>query len=115
MLISLPPTHSFAQENADEAEIKAFYTNVMGAISSQPRPTFPVEAEVLIAFRVADDGTIESINVARSSGSNPIDVVALDLVLNAAPFSTPPEGANQNLSITIQSRRPELSFGSLDR
>ncbi|MEL6434278.1 MAG: TonB family protein [Pseudomonadota bacterium] len=115
MLSLLQPGTAQAQSEAPADDLNAFYQSVMAALASEPRPSFSIEAEALIAYTVSDDGSIESINVARSSGSNPLDVAALELVQNAAPFPAPPEGANRNLSITIKSTRPVLGFGNLDR
>ena len=98
--------------SAQEDEITAFYQEVMVALSNQPRPAFPVESEALIAFTVADDGTLETAEVVQSSGSAPIDAAALLIVENAAPFPAPPEGAKRRLSVTIQSTRPTLSFAN---
>lgn len=107
----LPQSLGFAQDD----EINAFYQEVITALASQPRPVFPINAEALIAFTVAEDGSLESAEVAQSSGSAPLDETALSIVRDAAPFPVPPEGANRSLSITIKSERPELGFGNLDR
>lgn len=114
-LALMQPGAAQTQSEAPDDELTAFYQSVIAAIAQQPRPDFSIEAESLIAFSVANDGSIDSINVAQSSGSNPLDVAALQLVQNAAPFPAPPEDANRNLSITIKSTRPQLGFGNLDR
>ena len=103
------------QDTASENEINAFYQEVIAELAGQSSPVFPIDAEALIAFTVAEDGSLESSEVAQSSGSAPLDQAALTLVQNAAPFPIPPAGANRSLSITIKSTRPALGFGNLDR
>lgn len=115
LLSVMPLTPAVAQSDAPEDDVTAFYNEVMTALGNQPRPSFSIDAEALIAFSVADDGSIDTISVARSSGSDPLDVAAVELIQNAAPFPEPPEGANRDLTITIKSVRPVLGFGNLDR
>ena len=90
MLNVMSLTRAQAQEAGAPDEITKFYQEVMSALSTQPRPTFPIEAETLISFIVAPDGSIESANIAQTSGSSPLDVAALEIVLNAAPSSLYP-------------------------
>ncbi|MEM7733837.1 MAG: energy transducer TonB [Pseudomonadota bacterium] len=111
LLSFIPHAPVFGQED----KINAFYQGVLTALASQSSPVFPIDAETLIAFTVAEDGTLESAEVAQSSGSDPLDQTALQIVRDAAPFPVPPDGANRSLSITIKSTRPELGFGNLDR
>lgn len=112
LIVALIPGGAATQESTGKSEINAFYQSVISSLATQPRPTYPVEAETLVTFTVADDGTIADASVAQSSGSDPLDETALQIVRNAAPFPPPPEGAKRDLSITIKSTRPTLSFGN---
>lgn len=101
--------------SAEEGDVLKFYQEVSTALGYQPRPSFAVDAEARVVFTVADDGSIASAEIAQSSGSPPLDVAALEIVLNASPFPAPPQGARRSLSITIKATRPALGFGNLDR
>lgn len=50
-----------------------------------------LDGEAVVAFRVARDGTLSDIALARSSGSAPLDRLALRTVRFSAPVPTPPE------------------------
>ncbi|MEM6588888.1 MAG: energy transducer TonB [Pseudomonadota bacterium] len=100
---------------AQDSEVNEFYQQVIAALAGQPRPTFAMDAEALVTFTIAEDGTLAKAEIAQSSGSPPLDQTALQIVQDAAPFPVPPEGANRDLSITIKSKRPELGFGNLNR
>ena len=101
--------------HAQSDEITSYYQSVIEKIANQPRPQMPVYGATNVTFTVADDGALAAVNVAKSSGNTTLDVTALNLVLSAAPFAAPPEGARRKLSITIESNRPTLSFGDLER
>ncbi|APE44557.1 hypothetical protein BOO69_14905 [Sulfitobacter alexandrii] len=77
---------------------------VMRKISRVRKPNVRARGTATIAFRIAANGGLATISVARSSGSSALDRAALRVVRTAAPFPPPPSGATRSFSIQIQGR-----------
>ena len=58
----------------------------------------------VVAFRVASNGGLTSVSIARSSGSSALDQAALRVDQRSAPFPPPPNGARRSFSVQIKGR-----------
>ncbi|WP_353351596.1 TonB family protein [Aquicoccus sp. SU-CL01552] len=77
---------------------------IMRKLSRAPRPRMSARGEAVVAFRVASNGGLASVSIARSSGSSALDQAALRVVQRAAPFLPPPNGARRSFSVQIKGR-----------
>ncbi|MEM8774219.1 MAG: TonB family protein [Pseudomonadota bacterium] len=77
---------------------------IMKKISRVPKPRVGNKGTAVIAFRVASNGGLSVISLARSSGSANLDQAALRVIRRAAPFPPPPAGARRSFSIKIKGR-----------
>lgn len=75
---------------------------VMRKISRVPRPRVGSRGTAVVAFRIAANGGLAGISIARSSGSSKLDQAALRIIRRAAPFPPPPRGARRSFSIDIK-------------
>lgn len=66
---------------------------VMRQIARQRRQKAPDRGVVTVGFEIGADGGLRRVAVVSSSGSEALDLVALDHIRRAAPFPPPPEGA----------------------
>ena len=78
--------------------------HVMRRIARVPKPRVNNRDTAMISFSVSSNGGLAEATVARSSGSARLDQAALRVVLQAAPFPRPPEGAQRRFSILIKGR-----------
>ena len=78
--------------------------HVMRRIARVPKPRVNNRGTAMISFSVSSNGGLAEATVARSSGSARLDQAALRVVLQAAPFPRPPEGAQRRFSIRIKGR-----------
>jgi len=77
---------------------------VMRELARVRRPSVDVRGAAVVAFRVADNGGLAGLALARSSGSARLDRAALEVVQRAAPFPPPPRGAQRSFTIEITGR-----------
>ncbi len=63
----------------------------------RPRP----KALAIVGFRVDAQGGLESVWLARPTGSAELDAEAMDMVRRSAPFPPPPAGADHNFGAAI--------------
>ncbi|MFV0281138.1 MAG: TonB family protein [Rhodoblastus sp.] len=63
----------------------------------RPRP----KALAIVGFRIDDKGGLESVWLARPTGSAELDAEAIDMVRRAAPFPAPPANADRNFGAAI--------------
>jgi protein TonB len=66
---------------------------VMRQIARLRRQKAPERGVVVVGFEIGADGGLRRVAVVSSSGSEALDLVALDHIRRAAPFPPPPEGA----------------------
>lgn len=85
----------------------SYPVRVMNAISQQPKPALDVDGRVLIVFEIRNDGSLRSVSVAKSSGSDILDETAKAIIRAAAPFPEPPRGAQKVFSIEIRTAKPQ--------
>lgn len=77
---------------------------VMRKLSRVALPRVDARGTAMIAFRIADNGGLAALSIARSSGSAALDQAALRVVQRATPFPPPPSGARRSFSIPIKAR-----------
>jgi TonB family protein len=71
-----------------------------------------IQGEVVVEFRIAKDGRLESVQVRRSSGATILDDYSLRAVQTAAPFPPVPDDVTKE-TLTVESTfRYVLSSGS---
>ncbi|MGK7754235.1 MULTISPECIES: energy transducer TonB family protein [unclassified Roseovarius] len=75
---------------------------VMRKISRVPRPRVGSRGTAVVAFRIAGNGGLAGVSIARSSGSSALDQAAVRMIQRAAPFPPPPAGARTSFSINIK-------------
>lgn len=69
------------------------------------RKSANIRGAALVAFRIADNGALQTVSIARSSGSKRLDQIALAQVKAAAPFPPPPAGVRRDYSFEIKGQR----------
>ncbi|SHF37258.1 TonB family C-terminal domain-containing protein [Ruegeria intermedia] len=96
-------TNRAAQEQGN-AEASTYAGLVKRRIVRARRKSVNIRGSVRVAFRIADNGALASVSVARSSGSSRLDQVALAQVRAAAPFPPPPASARRAYTVEIVSK-----------
>ncbi|TVS06128.1 MAG: TonB family protein [Rhodobacteraceae bacterium] len=71
---------------------------VLRRIHRVPTPRSPGRGSVLVSFSVSNNGGLNAVSVARSSGNASLDRAAVNHIRRAAPFPPPPAGAKRNFS-----------------
>jgi len=92
---------------SDSGEIATSYkTLVLGTLELAKR--YPEDARnrgahgtAVVYFEVNDQGEAKNIKLLKSSGDTELDVESLAIVLRAAPFPKPPQGAQRIFAIDI--------------
>lgn len=86
----------------------AAVTNYPGLVrkhlSRAPHPRLRARGAAVIRFGLDVSGRVVAAQVARSSGSAPLDAAALRMVRSASPFPAPPKGAQRSFTIQIKGR-----------
>lgn len=75
---------------------------VMSHLSRIRRPRASSPGSTMVAFTVALDGSLDRLEVQRSSGSRRFDREALRMVERGAPFPRPPAGVNRDFVVEIE-------------
>ncbi|MEM8935397.1 MAG: TonB family protein [Pseudomonadota bacterium] len=91
-------------EKEGNAESASYSGEVMEHLSRVRRPRAVTAGSALVAFTIAPSGEIESIRIAKSSGSTKFDREAMRMVKGAAPFPKPPAGVNREFVVEIEGR-----------
>ncbi|MEO1109299.1 MAG: TonB family protein [Pseudomonadota bacterium] len=86
------------------AEASNYAGQVKRRILRARRKSVNIKGSVLITFRIADNGTLQSAQVSRSSGSKRLDQVALAQIRAAAPFPVPPPSARRQYTLEIKGK-----------
>lgn len=97
-------TKSSRSAAAGNAAVTNYPGLVMRRISRVSRPRVGSRGTAVVAFRVASNGGLSAVSVARSSGSPELDKAALGVIRKAAPFPAPPTGARRAFTIRIKGR-----------
>ncbi|WP_299206092.1 TonB family protein [uncultured Tateyamaria sp.] len=77
---------------------------IMRKLQRARRPRVGDRGVATVSFRIASNGGLSAVSVARSSGSRDLDNAALQVIRGAAPFPAPPPGAQRSFSIQIKGR-----------
>lgn len=91
-------------KQSGNAAISSYPGKVMKKISRVRKPRVGQKGSAVVAFKIAQNGGLASVGLARSSGSGALDQAALDVIRKAAPFPPPPKGAQRSFTITIKGR-----------
>ncbi|MEL6807875.1 MAG: energy transducer TonB [Pseudomonadota bacterium] len=86
------------------AAVSNYDGQVMRRIQRVRRPTSGIDASAVVAFRIAGNGGLSALSIARSSGNAQLDRTALLVIQRAAPFPPPPRGARRLFTIPIKGR-----------
>ncbi|MDE4133133.1 TonB family protein [Phaeobacter sp. QD34_3] len=63
-----------------------------------------VRGVATVSFRIAPNGGLAAVGLARSSGSGKLDQIAVAQVRRAAPFPPPPPGARTSFTVRIKGK-----------
>ncbi|WP_172676953.1 TonB family protein [Aestuariivita boseongensis] len=78
---------------------------VLRKISRVRAPRIQANGAAIIRLSITDSGALSDLSVAQSSGNVRLDEAALKLIINAAPFPPPPEGARRSFSVEVKGRQ----------
>lgn len=78
--------------------------DVLRRIQRTRQARSPARGQVLVAFSVANNGSLASVSVTRSSGHAGLDQTAVDHIRRSAPFPPPPSGAQRQFSFEFVGR-----------
>ena len=94
-------TGSAGAAQAGNAAASNYPGQVMRKVQRARRPRVVDRGVATVSFRIASNGGLSAVSVARSSGSRDLDNAAMQLIRRAAPFPVPPPGAQRFFSIPI--------------
>ena len=94
-------SRSEAQGNAAASNYPGL---VMRHLARVPRPRADARGAALVQFSHRHGRALASVGLARSSGSTRLDRAALTVIRRAAPFPSPPQGAQTSFSVKIEGR-----------
>ncbi|WP_299747880.1 TonB family protein [uncultured Tateyamaria sp.] len=89
---------------AGNAAASNYPGEIMRKLQRARRPRVGDRGVATVSFRIASNGGLSAVSVARSSGSRDLDNAALQVIRGAAPFPAPPPGAQRSFSIQIKGR-----------
>lgn len=97
-------TGTAGSTRAGNAAASNYPGKVMRKVQRVRRPRVGESGAATVSFRVASNGGLSALTVARSSGSRALDNAALQVIRRAAPFPVPPPGAQRSFRIQIKGR-----------
>lgn len=97
-------TGSAGAAQAGNAAASNYPGEIMRKLQRARRPRVGDRGVATVSFRIASNGGLSAVSVARSSGSRDLDNAALQVIRGAAPFPAPPAGAQRSFSIQIKGR-----------
>lgn len=101
-------TASSNNRSASQQGNSAAVTNYPGQIWSKlqrgRRSSSAGRGTAVVSFRIAPNGRLAAVAIARSSGNARLDRAALTHVRRAAPFPAPPPGAKTRFNFTFEVR-----------
>lgn len=86
---------------AGNAAVSNYPGQVVRQLQRARRPRMSDRGSATVSFRIASNGGLSAISVARSSGSRELDSAAIQFVRRAAPFPAPPPGAQRFFSVPV--------------
>ncbi len=98
-------TSKQATTTSGNAEASNYAGRIKRKIIRARRKSANIRGAALVAFRMADSGTLQTISIARSSGSKRLDQIAVAQVKAAAPFPPPPAGVRRDYTFEIMGQR----------
>ncbi|MFQ1701400.1 TonB family protein [Loktanella agnita] len=90
-----------AQTAANSQAATNYPGQVMRRISRVRKPNTNARGAVMVSFSITTGGSLSAVSVAQSSGNAQLDQMAVQVVQRAAPFPTPPTGAQTRFSVEI--------------
>lgn len=97
------PSQSAATQSGNAAA-ENYPGQVMRRIQQTRRERVTARGSVQLSFTIAANGGLAAVNIARSSGSERLDQVAVQQIKRAAPFPPPPAGARRDFTLRIDGR-----------
>lgn len=91
-------------QTAGNAAASNYPGQVMARLARVPKPKIRARGTATVSFSVASSGRLAGVKIARSSGSAGLDRAAMRMVQRAAPFPSPPPGAQRSFSVRIAGR-----------
>lgn len=87
---------------AGNAAVSNYPGLVMRRLSRAGKPRVTARGAAMVSFTIGSTGGLDSVSLARSSGSAALDQAAVRLVRGAGPFPKPPQGARRSFAIEIR-------------
>ena len=89
---------------AGNAAASSYPGAVMRKINRTRKPRVGVQGTAIVGFEIRSDGGLATVTILRTSGEAAVDQAALDHLRRAAPFPTPPTGAERRFQVEYVSR-----------
>ena len=113
------PRRRFISANTREYEFATYMASWVAKVERVGNLNYPLElkqrniaGDLLMTVGVNVDGSVESINIQRSSGIAELDQAAMRIVRLAAPFSPLPEDISAQLDVLHITRTWRFSSGN---
>jgi protein TonB len=115
------PRREFISANTKEYEFASYMSAWVSKVERVGNLNYPRElrqkklhGDLILTVGIHQNGTVESIDVQRSSGVREIDLAAINIVQMAAPYSPLPGNITDRVDILHITRtwRFETSFGA---
>jgi periplasmic protein TonB len=78
--------------------------SVLSKIRKTKKRKAPARGTAVVGFSSSSSGALATVKIVKSSGSDPLDQVALDHIRRAGPFPQPPEGAQRKFLFEFVSK-----------
>ena len=113
------PRRRFISANTREYEFATYMASWVAKVERVGNLNYPLElkqrniaGDLLLTVGIYPDGSVESINIQRSSGIPELDQAAIRIVRLAAPFSPLPENISEQLDVLHITRTWRFSSGN---
>jgi len=119
--VSRLPKREFISANTKEYEFASYMSAWVSKVERVGNLNYPSElrrqklhGDLILTVGIFQNGTVESIDVKRSSGIREIDDAAIRIVQMAAPYAPLPDNITERVDILHITRtwRFEAAFGS---
>lgn len=114
------PRRQFISANTRKYEFASYMSAWVAKVERVGNLNYPSElrrkklhGDLVLTVGIQQDGTVESIDVMRSSGISEIDQAAIHIVRMAAPYAPLPDNITENIDVLHITRtwRFETAFG----
>jgi protein TonB len=114
------PRRQFISANTREYEFASYMSAWVSKVERVGNLNYPSElrrkklhGDLVLTVGINQNGTVESIDVMRSSGLSEIDQAAINIVQMAAPYSPLPDNISEHVDVLHITRtwRFETAFG----